>query len=117
MVERIHTIATGEVPLTHDGIDGLAFSNGREHLRELLIAHGILPARHRHLAAFERWAATRAWPASAIPATGDSSPPISVGTTDPDSPGWRRRVELTESRYAVTRAQTNIAVRLLCLAP
>ena len=42
VTDRIGSIATGTVPLTHAGIDMLAFSNGREHLRELLITHGIL---------------------------------------------------------------------------
>ena len=31
-------------------------SNGREHLRELLVTHGVLPERDRYLAAYERWA-------------------------------------------------------------
>ena len=55
-VERIRAIATGVVPLSHDGLDTLAMSNGREHLRTLLVAHGVLPERDRYLAAYERWA-------------------------------------------------------------
>jgi hypothetical protein len=112
VVERIHSIATGEVPLTHDGIDGLTFSNGREHLRELLIAHGILPARHRHLAAFERWAAT-------LLVTIDEPVDrrlIAAYLRWHHGPRLTRLAEagqLTESRYSVTRAQTNIAVRFL----
>ena len=113
VVERIRCIATGEAPLTHDGIDGLAFSNGREHLRELLIAHGILPPRHRHLAAFERWAATRL---AAIDEPGDRRL-IAAYLRWHHGPRLTRLAEagqLTESRYSVARAQTNIAVRLLC---
>jgi integrase len=87
-------------------------SNGREHLRELLIAHGVLPERDRYLAAYERWAKGR--------------------VASVDEPADRRLItaylrwhhgprlgrlaeagELTESRYSVVRAQTNIAVRLL----
>jgi len=112
VVDRIRTVATGEVPLTHDGIDMLAVSNGREHLRELLITHGVLLARDRLLAAFGRWTTTR------------------LGTID--DPADRRLIaaylrwhhgprltrlaetdQLTENRYSVARAQTNIAVRLL----
>lgn len=113
VAERIHSIATGEAPLTHDGIDGLAFSNGREHLRELLITHGILPARHRHLAAFERWAATRV---ASIDDPIDRRL-IAAYLRWHHGPRLTRLAEtgqLTESRYSVTRAQTNIAVRLLC---
>jgi hypothetical protein len=34
-------------------------STGREHLRELLVTHGVLPERDRYLAAYERWAKAR----------------------------------------------------------
>lgn len=112
VVERIHSVATGEVPLTHDGIDRIAFSNGREHLRELLIAHGILTARNRYLAGFERWATTRL-----------------VTIDDPADRQliaaylrWHHGLRLTrlaeagqlnKGRCSVARAQTNTAVRLL----
>jgi hypothetical protein len=112
VVERIHSIANGEVPLTHDGIDGLAFSNGREHLRELLIAHGILPARHRHLAAFERWAGTRLT-AIDVPADRRLIAAYLRWHHGPRLTQLAETGQLTESRYSVARAQTNIAVRLL----
>jgi hypothetical protein len=111
-VERVRAIATGQVPLSHEGIDQLPPSNGREHLRELLVVHYILPARDRHLAAFERWAANR------------------LNTiSDPHDHRliaaylrWHHRPrleqlaasgELTENSYSTARAQTNIAIRLL----
>ncbi len=112
VVERIGAIATGVVPLTHDGIDMLAFSNGREHLRELLITHGILTPRSRHLAAFDRWVTTRL-------ATIDDPVDrrlIAAYLRWHHGPRLTRLAEagtLTESRYSVARAQTNIAVRLL----
>jgi hypothetical protein len=56
---RIRALATGEIPLSHEGLDTLTVSNGREHLRELLITHGVLPERDRYLAAYERWAKGR----------------------------------------------------------
>jgi integrase len=109
---RIRAIATGATPLSHDGLDALPMSNGREHLRELLITHGIVPPRDRYLAAYERWVQGR--------------------LTSIDEPADRRLItaylrwhhgprltrlaeagELTESRYSTVRAQTNIAVRLL----
>lgn len=110
--ERISAIATGVVALSHDGLDTLAMSNGREHLRALLVTHGVLPERDRYLAAYERWAKSR--------------------LASVEEPAERRLIaaylrwhhgsrlsalsdagDLTESRYAVVRAQTNIAVKLL----
>jgi hypothetical protein len=112
VVERIGSLATGAVPLTHDGIDTLDFSNAREHLRELLITHGILPARDRYLAAFERWSTTRL---AAIDDPADRRL-IAAYLRWHHGPRLGRLAEagtLTESRYSVARAQTNIAVRFL----
>jgi hypothetical protein len=112
VVQRIHAIATGEVPLTHEGIDGIAFSNGREHLRELLITHGILPARNRYLAGFERWADTRL---AAIELPADRRL-IAAYLRWHHGPRLTRLAEagqLNKGRCSVARSQTNIAVRLL----
>ena len=110
--ERIRAIATGVVPLSHDGLDTLAMSNGREHLRALArrpwraararplprrlralgqdrLASVEEPAERRLIAAYLRW---------------HHGPRLSALADAGD---------LTESRYAVVRAQTNIAVRLL----
>ncbi len=110
--ERIRIIATGQVPLSHDGLDTLAMSNGREHLRELLVTHGVLPVRDRYLAAHERWATSRL-------ASIDEPPErrlIAAYLRWHHGPRLSRLAEsgqLTESRYAGVRAQTNIAVKLL----
>jgi integrase len=112
VVERIHSLATGAVPLTHDGIDTLGFSNGREHLRQLLITHGILPARDRLLATFDRWTTTRL---DTIDDPADRRI-IAAYLRWHHGPRLTRLAEtgqLTENRYSVARAQTNIAVRLL----
>ncbi len=112
VVERIRSVATGTVPLTHDGIDMLAFSNGREHLRELLITHGVLADRDRHLAAFDRWTTTRL---DTIDDPADRRL-IAAYLRWHHGPRLTRLAEtgtLTENRYSVARAQTNIAVRLL----
>ena len=112
VVERIHSIAAGVVPLTHDGIDMLAASNGREHLRELLITHGVLTKRSRHLAAFDRWATTRL---AAIDDPVDRRL-LAAYLRWHHGPRLTRLAEsgqLTEGRYAVARAQTNFAVRFL----
>jgi hypothetical protein len=111
-VERIGAIATGVVPLSHDGLDSLAMSNGREHLRELLVAHGVLPPRDRYLAAYERWAK------SCLASIEESSDRrlIAAYLRWHQGPRLSRLAEsgqLTESRYSTVRAQTNIAVKLL----
>jgi hypothetical protein len=56
---RLRALATGEVALTHQGIDTFAASAGREYLRDLLVTHGVLPNRDKYLAAFERWSIGR----------------------------------------------------------
>jgi hypothetical protein len=103
-VERVHAIATGQAPLSHEGIDQLPASNGREHLRELLVVHHILPARDRYLAAFERWAAHR------VAAISDPHDRRLIAAY----PRWHHRprlerlaadCELTENRDSTARAQ------------
>jgi integrase len=110
--ERIQAIATGVVPISHDGLDTLAMSNGREHLRELLVAHGILAVRDRYLAAHERWAKNRL----ACIEEPSERRLIAAYLRWHHGPRLARLAEsggLTESRYAGVRAQTNIAVKLL----
>jgi hypothetical protein len=53
--QRLRDLATGTVPLTHQGIDTFEPGLGREYLRELLMAHGLLPAADKYLLAFERF--------------------------------------------------------------
>lgn len=48
-------LGDGTVPLTHDGFGDAPASPAREHTRELLIHHGLLPGRDPDLARFERW--------------------------------------------------------------
>jgi integrase len=110
--ERIRAIATGEIPLTHEGLDTLAMSNGREHLRELLITHGVLPERDRYLAAYERWAKDRVASVTE-PADRRLITAYLRWHHGPRMARFAEAGELTESRYSVVRAQTNIAVRLL----
>lgn len=52
-------IAAGNLECSHAGLDELAASGGIEHLRALLVRHGVLPERDRLLADFHRWAATK----------------------------------------------------------
>jgi hypothetical protein len=111
-VERIGAIATGVVPLSHDGLDTLVMSNGREHLRELLITHGVLPERNRYLAAYERWTKGLV---TGITESADRRL-ITAYLRWHHGPRLARFAEadeLTESRYSTVRAQTNIAVKLL----
>ena len=111
-VERVRAIATAAVPLSHEGVDQLPASNGREHLRELLVVHHILPARDRRLAAYERWAANR------LAAISDPHHRrlIAAFLRWHHRPRLERLAadgELTENCYSTARAQTNIAIRLL----
>jgi len=57
--QRLTDLATGVVPLTHEGIDTFGGGPGREYLRELLMAHGVLPTVDKYLLAFERFAQHR----------------------------------------------------------
>lgn len=112
VADRIRIVATGGVPLTHDGIDQLPAGIGREHLRELLITHRALPTRDRFLAAYQRWATTRL--ATITPAADRNV--IAAYLRWHHQPRLERLAEageLTESRYASTRNQTNISIRLL----
>lgn len=110
--ERIRAIATSQVPLTHDGIDQLPESTGREHLRDLLVAHGALPDRDRTLAAYERWATNRL---AGIDEPADRRLIAAYlrWHHQPRLEGHAQRGELTENRYELARSQTNIAVRFL----
>jgi integrase len=110
--ERIRAIATGQVPLSHDGLDTLAMSNGREHLRELLVTHGILPVRDRYLAAHGRWTLSRL-ASIEVPAERRLIAAYLRWHHGPRLLRLAESGELTESRYSVVRAQTNIAVKLL----
>ncbi len=110
--ERIRALSTGVVPLSHDGLDALAMSNGREHLRELLVTHGVLPERDRYLAAYERWAEAR------VRGVEHSKDRQLVAAYlrwhhGPRLAAMAESGTLTESRYSTARAQTNSAVRLL----
>jgi integrase len=48
-------LATGDMPLTHAGLDGVTQTGVVAHLRALLVAPGILDARDEVLAALEIW--------------------------------------------------------------
>ena len=57
--QRLGSLADGSTPLTHEGIDSLCGTQGREFLRELLVDSGLLPYRDKYLAAFEAWRVRR----------------------------------------------------------
>ncbi len=57
--DNLRALASGRVAITHAGLDVLGRSSGVEYLRDLLMAHGVLPRRDKHLAQSERWAALR----------------------------------------------------------
>ncbi len=53
--QRLASLASGETPLTHEGVDTLCGTQGREFLRELLCEVGLLPNRDKYLAVFTSW--------------------------------------------------------------
>lgn len=65
--ELLTGLGTRDVGLSHEALDALPASRAVEHLRELLIHHGMLPDRDRQLAAFERWLAIRIEDLAATP--------------------------------------------------
>ncbi|MDO2380090.1 site-specific recombinase [Rhodococcus ruber] len=54
----LQALGTGEVELSHDGLDLLPPGRPTEHLRALAMHHGLLAERGPHLARFERWLST-----------------------------------------------------------
>ena len=52
-------LATGDIPLSHDGLDTAGSGRHVSHLRSLLEHHGLLPQRDEPLARFEAWLATK----------------------------------------------------------
>jgi hypothetical protein len=112
VAERLRALVSGEVPLTHVGVDTLPAGLGREHLRERLMAAGILPERDKYLAAFDRWAAAR------LEAIADDEQRRTIRTYL----HWhqRRRLReksetgrLHESAGGQARQQVNVAVEFL----
>jgi hypothetical protein len=51
----LRELGAGHRPLTHDALDELPPSKPIEHLRSILVATGVLPARDEHMARLERW--------------------------------------------------------------
>jgi hypothetical protein len=51
------SLAAGSTPLTHEGLDAHTPTAGRavDHLRALLVHHGLLPYQDPYLARFETW--------------------------------------------------------------
>jgi hypothetical protein len=52
-------IGTGALALSHEALDQVPASRAAEHLREMLVHHGLLPAGDPDLAKFERWLQAR----------------------------------------------------------
>jgi hypothetical protein len=51
----LHALARGQVPLTHQGLSTLSPLKSVVHVRDLLIASGVLAPLDRHLVLFEQW--------------------------------------------------------------
>ncbi|MCW2787470.1 MAG: recombinase XerD, partial [Marmoricola sp.] len=55
-------LASGQIPLTHKGLDELGDGRHVAHLRSVLEHNGRLPRRDEHLVRFESWLATKLEP-------------------------------------------------------
>ena len=53
--DLLRRLGRGEIPLTHEAFNGLQPWRAASHLRDLLMACGVLPAADKQLCAFERW--------------------------------------------------------------
>lgn len=51
----LRRLGLGEIPLTHDAFHELQPWRAASHLKELLMACGVLPAVDKHLCSFARW--------------------------------------------------------------
>lgn len=51
----LRALARGQVPLTQDGLSTLTPLRSVVHIRDLLMASGVLPPGDRHLLLFEQW--------------------------------------------------------------
>ncbi|MGH3157883.1 MAG: hypothetical protein ACRDNF_15085 [Streptosporangiaceae bacterium] len=51
----LRRLARGDTDLTHEAFHGLRPWRAAEHLRELLVARGVLPAIDKQVCLFERW--------------------------------------------------------------
>ena len=59
VLELLGGIASGAIPLTHDGLTAAGSGRHIDHLRSILQHHGLLPERDEHLARFEVWLAAK----------------------------------------------------------
>ena len=59
VLELLGGIASGAIPLTHDGLTAAGSGRHVDHLGSLLQRHGLLPERDEHLSRFEVWLAAK----------------------------------------------------------
>ena len=57
--EIVQDLAHGRIPCSHAALDAAGADRAVEYLRSLLVRYGVLPARDRRLADFQRWAAAK----------------------------------------------------------
>ena len=78
-------IGTRELQLSHDAFDALPPSRSREHLREMLVHHRMMPSREdRRLVGFEAWLDRRLETLRPTPAIDTPSNSSHDGTTYAD---------------------------------
>lgn len=57
--DLLRRLASGEIAMTHEGLDAVGDDRRTAHLRSVLEHHRLLPPRDRYLALFEDWVETK----------------------------------------------------------
>jgi hypothetical protein len=58
VTKTLAELGSGRLPVSHDSLDRLEPGKVLEHLRAMLVATGVLPARDEQMARLERWVNT-----------------------------------------------------------
>ncbi len=107
--DLLRGLASGTVPVTHEGLDRFSNRASADHVRGLLVAAGMLPARDEGLARFDRWLAEHLGEHAV---TEEDLKVLRQFST------WRVRADLATRarRRALTQGQVNNATQRLRVA-
>jgi hypothetical protein len=97
-------LASGEIPLSHEGLDNAGKGTYISHLRSLLEHNGLLAPRDEHLARFEAWLASKL---DAIPAPGYTSTSRTIRHLASPATSTSTRGARASLRRAETRARAD----------
>lgn len=117
-IEPLSALATGRIPLTHDGLHRWPHHVAAQHLRHRLIACGVLPPVDRHLADTE-CGYTGGWPSSPTIRTSVCCASSRSGTSSPKLPATAatRPLRSTAKPYATPAVHPTPRVPHLAARP